>query len=91
MLGLGAGGLPHIEAQLEPETCDHLQGRTQRACRTDTGGFSARHPPTSALLAPPSLYLSGGVADAVQGEQVRRVRDGVILGDGDSNRRFKVL
>lgn len=37
------------------------------------------------------VYLSGGVVDAVQGEQVGGVGDGVELGDGGRKRNFQVL
>lgn len=37
------------------------------------------------------LYLSGGVVNIVQTEQVGRVRHGVVLGDGDRQGNLKVL
>lgn len=54
---------------------------------------SGRHPGNKMFLAPEtpprptpvqhrSHYLSGGVADSVEAKQVRRVRHGVVLGDG---------
>lgn len=45
---------------------------------------------TPALPLPPP-YLSGGVADSVQGKQVGGVRHGVVLGDGDGQRTLQVL
>lgn len=38
---------------------------------------------------PSSVYLSGAVADSVQFEQVRGVRDGVVLGDGGGKRSIQ--
>lgn len=91
VLGLGAGGLLHIKPQLEPETRHHLQGHRRTASTQEAADTSPPHTHTSSLPPSASLYLSGGVADTVQGEQVGGVRLGVILGDGDGERKLEVL
>lgn len=57
----------------------------------ETGFSPPDTPPTSPLLVSASPYLSGGVLDIVEGEQVSRVGHGVILVDGGRERAPEVL
>ena len=87
MFGLGAGGFPHVKPELEPETCDNLRGHMHTVIRKERPD----PPPPPPSHHPVRPHLSGGVADAVQGEQVSGVGHGVELGDGGRDGGFDVL
>lgn len=93
VFSLGTDSLLHVKNQLESKAGNHLQ-KYIWCVNTKKGKKKRSFQPVLPIF--PSLpchllYLSGGVANIVQTEQVSRVRHGVVLGDGDRKGNLKVL